>query len=390
MSGKKHVMTVFGTRPEAVKMAPVIKKLEEDPFFDVSVAVTSQHREMLRQMLNLFRIKPDYDLNIMTPGQSLHHVLSECISRFETILRNEKPDIVLVHGDTVSTAGAALAAVLMKIRVGHVEAGLRSNDRRNPFPEEYCREVVDRVSDICFAPLNENKRNLIRENISEEKIFVTGNTVVDALGGVLRENPFPENRILKDTARKRKVLITLHRRENLGYPAENVFRGIKRLSAEYPEIYFFYPLHPNPSIQESARKELSGKNNIILLDALSYTDFVWLMKESSLCFTDSGGVQEEAPSLGVPVLVLRNKTERPQVLRAGLAELIGTGEDSVYDWGKKLLSDRESRITHLPIVNPFGDGKSSSRILESLKYFYGERKTRPGEWRIKRRYSQSC
>lgn len=348
-------------------MAPLVKALEKDARFCSKVAVTGQHREMLDQVLKVFNIIPEYDLNIMKQGQTLPNLTTKILDGMTLILEKEKPDIVLVHGDTVTTMASTIAAFYQKIKVGHVEAGLRTRNKWSPFPEEINRQVTDVISDIYFAPTFESKKNLLEENHPEDAIFVTGNTAIDAM-----QYTISKKYQHKDLPKKNEkmILVTMHRRENLGVPMRKVFRGIARVAKHYPAIQIVFPMHRNPSVRKDAREILEKIRNIHLIEPLEVVDFHNFAAKSFLILTDSGGVQEEAPSLGVPVLVLRDTTERPEGVAAGTLKLIGTEEDSIFKETIRLIEDEEKYNSMARASNPYGDGKASIRILESLASYF--------------------
>lgn len=363
------VMTVFGTRPEAIKMAPLVKKLKEDSYFEPIVCVTAQHREMLDQVLELFDIKPDHDLNIMKPNQTLSMITSNVLTGIESVLLSEEPDIVLVHGDTSTTFAAALAAFYRQIPVGHVEAGLRTFDKYSPFPEEMNRTLTAKIAELNFSPTESNRRNLLAEGTPDNKIFVTGNTVIDALLQVA-DMPYEfENEVLKgiDFEKKRVIAVTCHRRENLGEYMENIFSAIKQVEEEFEDVEVVYPVHMNPKVREKANAILSGTERIHLIDPLPYQPFVNLMAKSFFIITDSGGMQEEAPALGKPVLVVRAETERPEAIQAGTVKLAGVEKQTIYDMAARLLTDSGEYTKMAHAVNPYGDGKASGRIVRILR-----------------------
>lgn len=394
MREKLKVLSVFGTRPEAIKMAPVVKELTERPErVSAKVCVTAQHRSMLDQVLSFFDIKPDYDLNIMLDNQSLTDITVNVLTRLEEVLDNERPDWILVQGDTTTAMAASLAAFYRRIRIGHVEAGLRTWNRSQPFPEEINRKVADAVADMHFAPSEMSKSNLLREGIAEESILVTGNTVIDALlWAAKRPCPADVKRLLKkiginpnkeDSSRKSKmlegnvdlrerpfenrlVLVTAHRRENFGKPLENICRALMDIVQLFPEVHILYPVHPNRNVQDPVYRMLGRVNNITLLPPLDYLSFVHLMKHSYLILTDSGGLQEEAPSLGVPVLVLRELTERPEAVEAGTVRIVGTRRETIVDGVQRLLEEREEYEGMAKAVNPYGDGMASERVIEAI------------------------
>lgn len=370
MIKKKKVMLVFGTRPEAIKMAPLVKAFEEDIIhFTTVVCVTGQHRSMLDQVLRIFNIKPQYDLDIMQPGQDLYDVTSRVLLKMRGVLSKEKPDIVLVHGDTTTSMAAALAAFYQQIPVGHVEAGLRTYNMYSPWPEEINRQMTARLATWHFAPTVLSRDNLLTENISEDKIFVTGNTVIDALHLIVSRLGIN----VKCMPEKRMVLVTGHRRENLGMGLINLCKAIKTLSSKYPDVEFVYPIHPNPKVRMSAMEifgtdHITGRGkNIRLIEPLGYVDFIRLMAESTIVLTDSGGIQEEAPGLGKPVLVLRDTTERPEAVEAGTVKLVGTDYDKIVAETSLLLDDQEAYHKMSHAVNPYGDGHACERILKVLR-----------------------
>ena len=321
------VMTIFGTRPEAIKMAPLVKELERRKEIESVVCVTAQHREMLDQVLTVFDIKPDYDLNIMKQGQTLSEITSRVLLGLEEVINKENPNIILVHGDTTTTFAGALAAFYNKIDIGHVEAGLRTWDKYSPFPEEMNRQMVDRMTDIFFAPTEVSKNNLLSENIPKEKIYVTGNTAIDAMKTTIKENY--NNEIFDWLGNDKLILLTAHRRENLGQPMRHIFRAVKRIVEEYPNVKVVYPIHLNPKVREVANEVFKGINQVRLIEPLEVIDFHNFQNKSYIILTDSGGIQEEAPSLGKPVLVLRDTTERPEGITAGTLKLVGTDEETI-------------------------------------------------------------
>ncbi len=378
---KKKIMAVFGTRPEAIKMAPVVKELKNRNTLKVISTVTAQHREMLDQVLTLFNIKPEYDLDIMDKIQSLEQITARCVENLKGIFRKENPDIVLVQGDTTTTLGAALTAYYNKIPVGHIEAGLRTYDKYNPFPEEINRKLTDGLSEYFFAPTAGNKDNLIKENCKPENIYVTGNTVIDSLKMITGKKIVPKNKLLRRIPKDKKmVLVTSHRRENWGGPMKNIFSGLRRLAIQKSDILFIYPVHLNPEIKKLSLQYFKNIKNFKLISPVSYSDMAWLLKRCYYCFTDSGGIQEEAPSLGKPVLVLREVTERPEAVTSGTVKIIGTSGDSVYHWGRKLIEEKDVYSKIAEAVNPYGDGKASKRIADILEHRLGLEKERPVQW----------
>lgn len=377
---KIKVMTVFGTRPEAIKMAPIVLELQKHPDTIVPVvAVTAQHREMLDQVLNLFHIKPDHDLNIMAAGQTLFDITTRAMMGLDKVLTEEKPDIVLVHGDTTTTFAGALAAYYHQTAVGHVEAGLRTHNKYSPFPEEMNRRLTGCIADLNFAPTSTSEANLLAENVPPEFIFVTGNTVIDALHHTVRDDFDFQEESLKDVdfQNKRIILVTTHRRENLGEPMRHVYKALKQLTEEFDDVEVVFPVHKNPKVREVVNEELGGLAKVHLIDPLDYEPFANLMHRAHLILTDSGGVQEEAPALGKPVLVLRDTTERPEAVDAGTVKLIGTDRERVYEEAKKLLTDKAEYSRMAESVNPYGDGKAAARIIQAILYHYGLADGRP-------------
>lgn len=361
-------MTIFGTRPEAIKMAPLIKVLEEQSDqFESVVTVTAQHRQMLDQVMNDFKINPDYDLNIMKKGQTLIDITCQVLKLLPDILENEKPDIVLVHGDTTTSFAAALAAFYHKIPVGHVEAGLRTWNKNSPFPEEMNRQIVDSLTDIYFAPTYQSRANLLKENHPEKHIHVTGNTAIDAMEYLLDTQY--KNCLLESISDEQKILlITMHRRENIGNPMQNVFKAVRQLVINHPDIDVIFPMHKNPKVRELAARYLNNLDRVHLIEPLNVKDFQNLAANSFLILTDSGGVQEEAPALGIPVLVLRETTERPEGIIAGTLKLIGTSENNVYKEVDKLLNDSKAYQSMAQAINPFGDGTASYKIAAAIAH----------------------
>lgn len=382
----KTVMPVFGTRPEAIKMAPLVIELKKHPEeFNTVVCVTGQHREMLDQVLQIFDIKPDYDLNIMKQGQDLYDVTSKVLLGMRDVLREVKPDIVLVHGDTTTSTAAALAAFYMQIPVGHVEAGLRTHNIYSPWPEEMNRQITGRIATYDFCPTALSRMNLLSENVDDSKITVTGNTVIDALYHVVKKikNDPQLDKSLEEELRKfgydtkrlsdgrRLVLITGHRRENFGEGFINICKAIQALNRKFPNVDFVYPMHLNPNVRKPIHEvfgeDLTGLGNMFFIEPLEYLSFVYLMEKSSIVLTDSGGIQEEAPGLGKPVLVMRDTTERPEALDAGTVKLVGTDYDKIVNEVSLLLTDQEAYERMSKAVNPYGDGKACERIVEVLK-----------------------
>ena len=361
---KIKVMSIFGTRPEAIKMAPLVKELEKRKEIESIVCVTAQHRQMLDQVLDTFNIKPDYDLNIMKQGQTLGEVTTRALNGLEEAIKNSKPDIVLVHGDTVTTLAGALAAFYNQVAIGHVEAGLRTNDKYSPWPEEMNRQMVDCMADMYFAPTKLSKENLLIENKPEDKIFVTGNTAIDAMATTVQKDYTHE--VLNWASGARLILLTAHRRENLGRAMRNIFKAIKRIADEFEDIKIVYPIHMNPKVRETANEILGTEERIKLIEPLEVFDFHNFINKSYIILTDSGGIQEEAPSLGKPVLVLRDTTERPEGIEAGTLKLVGTNEDDIYNETKKLLVNEAEYAKMSRASNPYGDGFASKRIVDAI------------------------
>jgi UDP-N-acetylglucosamine 2-epimerase len=380
---KIKVITIFGTRPEAIKMAPLVKELERCGLIDSKVCVTAQHRQMLDQVLEIFDIKPDYDLNIMQNRQTLTDITTRAIEGLYEVFTEARPDIVLVHGDTTTTFAASLAAFYAKVKVGHVEAGLRTYDKYSPYPEEMNRKLTGAIADLHFAPTQANYENLIKENVSPETIFITGNTVIDALsltvlGTYSFSDPFLKNFSFDN---KRVITVTAHRRENLGDPFENIFTALRRLADDVSDVHIIYPVHLNPAVREAASRILGNHGRIHLIDPINVQEMHNLMARSYLVMTDSGGLQEEAPSLGKPVLVLRNETERPEAIKAGTVKLAGIDEEVIYREGRLLLDSSDEYQKMAKAVNPYGDGKASERIVEALLFHFGLSNERPQEFR---------
>jgi UDP-N-acetylglucosamine 2-epimerase (non-hydrolysing) len=368
-----RVMVVFGTRPDAIKMAPLVTELNKHNQIEIIVCVTAQHRQMLDQVLDIFRIVPDYDLNIMQSRQSLEYITIRALEGLSNVLEDTKPDIVLVHGDTTTCFVGSLAAFYKKISVGHVEAGLRTYDKYYPYPEEMNRRLAGVISDLHFAPTRTNKNNLLREGIAEDKIYITGNTVIDALKTTVRTDYDFQMKELRnvDFSKNRVITVTAHRRENLGEPLRNICRALRRIADKYGDIEIVYSVHLNPAVQEVARDILGNHNRVKLISPLDVQDMHNLIARSYLVMTDSGGLQEEAPSLGKPVLVLRNETERPEAVEAGTVKLAGTDEEQIVSLAAQLLEDSNEYGRMAKSVNPYGDGKASERIAAALLYRFG-------------------
>lgn len=375
------VFTVFGTRPEAIKMAPLIYELKSRPSIDCKVCVTAQHREMLDMVMNLFELKPDFDLNIMTERQTLAGITTKALTGLEEVFRQEKPDLVLVHGDTSTTFAGSLAAYYNQIKVGHVEAGLRTYDKYFPFPEEMNRRLTGAIADLHFSPTKNNRANLINEGINPDTIFVTGNTVIDAFKTTIkRDFSFVETPLEGIDMDKRFILMTAHRRENLGQPLENICKAVARLVRDFPDIEVIYPVHLNPAVRETANAILGNIPRVHLVEPLDVDVLHNAMAKAHLILTDSGGLQEEAPALGKPVLVLRGETERPEAAEAGTVKIAGTEEDIIYSLASQLLTDEEEYHKMSVAVNPYGDGNASRRITDAILYHFGITSVRPVEW----------
>lgn len=369
---KMKVLTVFGTRPEAIKMAPLVNKLNSDPYFNHKVCVTGQHRSMLDQVLDLFQIVPDFDLNLMQAGQTLNSLTSNVLLGLEGVYKEFEPELVMVHGDTTTTFAATLAAFYANIKVGHVEAGLRTGNLRAPFPEEANRVLTTRLAAYHFAPTDSNVANLIREGVEREKIVKTGNTVIDALQQTvsgLQDIPAEFNSDIVEILKsgKKIILITGHRRENFGEGFIQICEGLKDIALANPDVYLIYPVHLNPNVQKPVYSVISGIENIKLIEPVSYRPFVFLMKAAYLILTDSGGVQEEAPGLGKPVLVMRETTERPEALEAGTVKLVGAVRKRIFEGVQELLHTPSIYEKMSRSINPYGDGKASERIVDFLK-----------------------
>ena len=367
-----EAMLIFGTRPEAIKMAPLARELSARPDFHVKICVTAQHRQMLDQVLNIFHIRPDYDLDIMKKSQTLGYITTAVVNGVEETLTRDRPDIALVHGDTTTSFAAALAAFYRQVPVGHVEAGLRSYDRYSPFPEEMNRRLTSDLATLHFAPTPQNRRNLAQENVTKN-VFVTGNTVIDALHLTVR----PDYRFQNETVRAlsdfdgRLILMTAHRRENLGEPLHNICRAVRRTALAHPDCRVVYPVHPNPAVQQTAQEILGNVENVRLCEPLDVEDMHNLMSRAYLVLTDSGGLQEEAPALGKPVLVLRRETERPEAVEAGTVRMAGVEEDTIFGLTESLLTDRAAYDRMAHAVNPYGDGHACRRIAEALLWYFG-------------------
>ncbi|PWL45446.1 UDP-N-acetylglucosamine 2-epimerase (non-hydrolysing) [Dialister histaminiformans] len=372
------VMAIFGTRPEAIKMAPVVRELLKHPEIETKVCLTAQHREMLDQVVDLFQLPVDYDLDIMKQGQSLYDITDRVLLGLKEVLEKEKPDLVLVHGDTTTTFSATLAAFYQQIDVGHVEAGLRTGNMYSPFPEEANRRLTSVLTTLHFAPTETARQNLLKENQKDDHIFTVGNSVIDALLATVKKDYVFEDKELQDIEEhKRIILVTTHRRENLGEPMRNVYRALRRLVETVPDTEVVFPVHRNPLVRQAVKEVLDGVPGIHLVDPMEYEPFTNLMARSAIILTDSGGIQEEAPSLGKPVLVLRDTTERPEAVASGTVKLVGTDEDKVYNTAYKLLTDEKAYKEMAESINPYGDGHTSERIVQAILYFYGISEKKP-------------
>ena len=380
---KIKVMTVFGTRPEAIKMAPLVKVLEKRPEIESIVCVTAQHRQMLDQVMEIFDVTADFDLNIMQAGQTLSDITSRAMKGIEGVIKEAQPDIVLVHGDTTTTFAGALASFYCQTKVGHVEAGLRTYDKYSPFPEEMNRCLTTYLADLYFAPTANNVDNLLKENVDKDKIYITGNTVIDAIKTTVKEDYTFENECLKnlDYEGKRVILVTAHRRENLGKPLEDICNAILDTVNAYPDVEVVYPVHLNPLVQNTARGILGNHERIHLIEPLDVTELHNLMNKCFMVMTDSGGLQEEAPSLGKPVLVLRNETERPEAVTAGTVKIAGVDKETIKKLASELLSDEKEYAKMSHAVNPYGDGLASERIADAILYYFGVKAEKPDDFK---------
>ena len=366
---KLRLMTVFGTRPEAIKMCPLVLEMHKYPeYIEPIVAVTAQHREMLDQVLELFHIKPDYDLNIMASGQTLYDITTRALNGLKEVIEDAKPDMVLVHGDTTTTFAGALAAFYAQVPVGHVEAGLRTGNKYSPYPEEMNRKLTGSIADMHFAPTSTSKENLLKENVNPEAIMVTGNTVIDALQTTVKANyEFADAEFNKIFARgNRLILMTTHRRENLGEPMRNVYKALRKVLETHTDVEAIFPVHKNPKVREIVQEELGGLERVHLIEPMDYEPFANLMGKVDIVLTDSGGIQEEAPALGKPVLVLRDTTERPEAVDAGTVKLVGTGYEDVLRETNLLLDDPAHYQKMAEAANPYGDGKACERIIRAI------------------------
>ena len=378
-------MTVFGTRPEAIKMCPLVQELRRHPdTLEPIVAVTAQHREMLDQVLDLFGIVPDYDLNIMQGGQTLYDVTTRALTGLKEVMEKARPDLVLVHGDTTTTFAGALAAYYLQIPVGHVEAGLRTGNKYSPFPEEMNRKLTGAIADLHFAPTTTSRDNLLRENVDPAAIFVTGNTVIDALATTVQADYRFDDPVVEEALSRhpRLLVMTTHRRENLGEPMRHVYRAVKDALAQCPDVAAVFPVHKNPKVREVVQAELAGQDRVYLTEPMDYQPFANLMSRASVILTDSGGIQEEAPALGKPVLVLRGTTERPEAVAAGTVRLVGTDYDAVRNETLRLLTDRPYYQSMAEAVNPYGDGQACRRIVGFILNRFGYTDEMPDEFNV--------
>lgn len=381
--GKINILTIFGTRPEAIKMAPLVQELKRRNSIDCKVAVTAQHRQMLDQVLGLFNIVPDYDLDIMTQRQTLFDITTKALNGLNGVMEKAKPDIVLVHGDTTTTFTGALAAFYKQIKVGHVEAGLRTFNKWLPYPEEMNRKLTGAIADLHFAPTQTAKDNLLNEGIAPENIYITGNTVIDALKTTVKANYKFSTKQLNEIDYSRKViLVTAHRRENLGQPLKNICLGLLDIVKNNPDVVLVYPVHLNPEVRDVAYEILGNHERIILLPPIDTDEMHNIMANCYMVMTDSGGLQEEAPSLGKPVLVLRKETERPEAVKVGTVKVIGTNRKKIFEEGQKLLSDIAEYNKMANAVNPYGDGLASKRIADSILYYFGMTNIKPQEFTL--------
>ncbi len=381
---KIKVLTVFGTRPEAIKMAPLAIELNKYENIDAKVCVTAQHRQMLDQVLEIFKIKPDYDLDIMKDRQTLAGITTRVLEGMDDVIKAEKPDIILVHGDTSTSFVAALAGFYNQVKVGHVEAGLRTYDKYSPFPEEMNRQLTGRIADMNFSPTAQNKANLLKENVDESTIFITGNTVIDALKTTVQPNYRFKDKTLNeiDFENRRVIIVTAHRRENLGKPLENICNALKHIVEKYEDVELVYPVHLNPAVRETAFEILGDTERVHLIDPLDVLELHNAMSKSFMVMTDSGGIQEEAPALAKPVLVLRRETERPEAVEAGTVKIAGVDKDVIISLAEELLDSEDAYNKMAHAANPYGDGNASKRICEALLYEFGISNERPDDFKI--------
>lgn len=381
---KLKVMTVFGTRPEAIKMAPLVLELQKNPNTESIVCLTAQHRQMLDMVMDMFKIKADYDLNIMRDRQTLCSITTLAVNGLDEVMKEAKPDVVLVHGDTSTTFAGSLAAFYNQIKVGHVEAGLRTYDKYSPFPEEMNRKLTGAIADIHFSPTIANKNNLLKESINEKDIYITGNTVIDATKYTVSDSYVFKNEEIRkmDFEGKRVILVTAHRRENLGEPLQNICNAVKAVADAFEDVEIIYPVHLNPAVRETVFSILGGHNRIHLIDPIDVDELHNLMNRCYMVMTDSGGLQEEAPALGKPVLVLRTETERPEAIAAGTARLAGCDKDVIFEMASKLLSNKSAYDEMAHAANPYGDGTASERIVNCLLHYFGYTNERPEDFTV--------
>ena len=379
---KIKVLTVFGTRPEAIKMAPLAIELSKCPYIEAKVCITAQHRQMLDQVLKTFDLKADYDLDIMQDRQTLSGITTKALNGVDAVIKAFKPDIVLVHGDTSTTFAGSLAAFYNQVKVGHVEAGLRTYDKYSPFPEEMNRKLTGAIADMHFSPTLQNKNNLLKEFVNEDDIFITGNTVIDALKTTVKDDYVFVDDDLKNMNfdKKRIILVTAHRRENLGQPLENICTALKEIAQTYTDVEIVYPVHLNPAVKQTAERILGGVDKVHLIKPLDVEDLHNAMKRCYMVMTDSGGLQEEAPALAKPVLVLRKETERPEAVQAGTVKIAGVETDDILKLAKQLLDDKNEYNKMAHAANPYGDGTASKRIVDAVCYKFGVTKTRPADF----------
>jgi len=380
------IALIFGTRPETIKMFPIISEIKKySHLIDSKIIVSGQHREMLDQMLEIFQIKPDYDLDIMEQGQSLSHITKNSLLGIEKILKKERPSIVLVQGDTTTTFVGALAAFYQKIKIGHIEAGLRTNNKYYPFPEEMNRHLTSVLADLHFAPTEKSCQNLLSEGVKRENVFISGNTVIDSLFLMTKENFIFKEPLLQEIkiVEKKIILVTMHRRENWGGPLRETCQALIKLIDEYSDLLVIFPIHKNPVIRKNVNEILKNRKEVLLLDTLDYKDMVNLMSKSYIILTDSGGIQEEAPSLRKPVLVLRDETERPEAVEAGVVKLIGTNSKKIIKEVKELLDNKEKYLEMTRNINPYGDGKASERIVKRILHYFKLIDQSPAEFKAK-------
>ena len=382
---KLKVMTVFGTRPEAIKMAPLALELKKYDEIEPIVCVTAQHRQMLDQVLEIFNLTPDYDLDIMKTRQTLVGITTRVLEGLDEVIKKEQPDIVLVHGDTSTSFVAALAAFYNQVKVGHVEAGLRTYDKYSPFPEEMNRQLTGRIADLNFSPTEQNRLNLLKENVPDDSIYITGNTVIDALKTTVRDGyKFKEDTLNTiDFENKRVIIVTAHRRENLGEPLENICNALKYIVTQYEDTEIVYPVHLNPAVRETAFSILGGLDRVHLIDPIDVEDLHNAMARSFMVMTDSGGIQEEAPALAKPVLVLRKETERPEAVEAGTVKIAGVKKDRIIELAEELLENEKAYNRMAHAANPYGDGEASRRTVEAILYAFGLRNEKPDHFTVK-------